>query len=78
MNELSAAVTVLRENPVLAAKSGNAGVGVTITDPVEDQQYGHVGGGGAAGHAAGSGICRVHRAMRWWGQGRADRDRCVV
>lgn len=33
LNELSAAVTVLRENPVLAAKSGNAGVGVTITDP---------------------------------------------
>ena len=33
LSELSAAVTVLRENPVLAAKSGNAGVGVTITDP---------------------------------------------
>lgn len=30
---LNNAVTTLRENPVLAAKSGNAGVGVTITDP---------------------------------------------
>jgi flagellar hook-associated protein 2 len=30
---LNNAVATLRENPVLAAKSGNAGVGVTITDP---------------------------------------------
>jgi flagellar hook-associated protein 2 len=30
---LNAAVTTLRENPVLAARSGNAGVGVKITDP---------------------------------------------
>jgi flagellar hook-associated protein 2 len=30
---LNTAVTVLRENPVLRATSGNAGVGVTITDP---------------------------------------------
>lgn len=30
---LNGAVATLRENPVLAAKSGNAGVGVTITDP---------------------------------------------
>lgn len=30
---LNSAVATLRENPVLAAKSGNAGVGVTITDP---------------------------------------------
>lgn len=30
---LNAAVTTLRENPVLAARSGNSGVGVKITDP---------------------------------------------
>ena len=30
---LNSAVATLRENPVLAARSGNAGVGVTITDP---------------------------------------------
>lgn len=30
---LNTAVTVLRDNPVLRATSGNAGVGVTITDP---------------------------------------------
>ncbi len=30
---LNGAVATLRENPVLTARSGNAGVGVTITDP---------------------------------------------
>ncbi len=30
---LNSAVATLRENPVLGARSGNAGVGVTITDP---------------------------------------------
>ncbi len=30
---LNSAVATLRENPLLAARSGNAGVGVTITDP---------------------------------------------